>query len=161
MRCPHCSSMEDRVLESRQNSSGSTIRRRRECLQCGYRYTSYERIEEKPLMVVKRDGRREPFDILKLERGLQTSLEKRDISQNVVENLLHDIEDAAMIISGSRREISSQEIGDMVLQRLYDVDPVAYVRFASVYRMFENIQQFIQEIERLSSKSEGTGRNHS
>ena len=151
MRCPHCSSMDDKVLESRQNSSGSTIRRRRECLSCGYRYTSYERIEEKPLMVIKRDGRREVFDILKLEHGLQTSLQKRDVSQEVVENLLHEIEDESMILAGSKREVSSNEIGDLVLRKLYAIDPVAYVRFASVYRMFDNVTQFIQEIEKLSS----------
>ncbi len=151
MRCPHCSSMDDKVLESRQNSSGSTIRRRRECLACGYRYTSYERIEEKPLMVIKRDGRREVFDILKLEHGLQTSLQKRDVSQEVVENLLHEIEDESMILAGSKREVSSHEIGDLVLRKLYAIDPVAYVRFASVYRMFDNVTQFIQEIEKLSS----------
>ncbi len=151
MRCPHCNSMDDKVLESRQNSSGSTIRRRRECLTCGYRYTSYERIEEKPLMVIKRDGRREAFDILKLEKGLQTSLQKREISQEVVENLLHEIEDESMILAGSKREVSSRHIGDLVLKKLYEIDPVAYVRFASVYRMFDDVTQFIQEIEKLSS----------
>ncbi len=152
MRCPHCGSMDDKVLESRQNSSGSTIRRRRECLTCGYRYTSYERIEEKHLMVIKRDGRREPFDILKLERGLQTSLQKRTISQVVVEKIIHDIEDESMILAGSKRELSSQSIGELVLKKLYKIDPVAYVRFASVYRMFDNVSQFINEIEKLSEK---------
>ncbi len=150
MHCPHCGNMDDKVLESRQNSSGTTIRRRRECLSCHYRYTSYERIEEKPLMVIKRDGRREPFDILKLERGIQTSLEKRDISQNAVENLIHEVEDESMIQAGSKREISSQAIGELVLKKLFAVDPVAYVRFASVYRMFDNVSQFIQEIGKLS-----------
>jgi transcriptional repressor NrdR len=147
--------MDDKVLESRQNSSGTSIRRRRECLRCHYRYTSYERIEEKPVMVIKRDGRREPFDIQKLERGVQTSLEKRDISQNAVENLIHEVEDISMIQAGSRREISSQTIGELVLKKLYAVDPVAYVRFASVYRMFENVSQFIQEIETLSPDTDG------
>ncbi|MGM0431204.1 MAG: transcriptional regulator NrdR [Spirochaetota bacterium] len=153
MRCPHCGSMEDRVLESRQNSSGSTIRRRRECLHCGYRYTSYERIEEKPVMVIKRDGRREAFDLDKLERGLQTSLEKRSISQERVEQMLHEIEDAAVLKAGSRREITSHSIGEMVLERLYRVDPIAYVRFASVYRMFNNVSEFIHEIEKLTSST--------
>jgi transcriptional repressor NrdR len=147
--------MDDKVLESRQNSSGTSIRRRRECLRCHYRYTSYERIEEKPVMVIKRDGRREPFDIQKLERGVQTSLEKRDISQNAVENLIHEVEDISMIQAGSRREISSQTIGELVLKKLYAVDPVAYVRFASVYRMFENVSQFVQEIETLSPDTDG------
>jgi len=150
MLCPHCGSMDDKVLESRQNSSGTSIRRRRECLACGYRYTSYERIEEKPVMVIKRDGRREQFDIAKLEKGIQTSLEKRDISQSVVEQLIHEIEDISMLEAGSKREISSNEIGELVLRKLYSVDPVAYVRFASVYRMFDNVGQFIHEIEKLS-----------
>jgi transcriptional repressor NrdR len=145
--------MNDRVLESRQNISGTTIRRRRECLECGYRFTSYERIEEKPVMVIKRDGRREQFDLAKLERGLQTSLEKRSISQEQVENLVHDIEDAAVLKAGSKREISSQAIGDLALERLYTIDPVAYVRFASVYRMFDNVSQFMQEIEKLTKDS--------
>jgi transcriptional repressor NrdR len=145
--------MNDRVLESRQNTSGTTIRRRRECLECGYRFTSYERIEEKPVMVIKRDGRREAFDLQKLERGVQTSLEKRSISQEQVENLVHDVEDAAVLKAGSRREITSQALGDMVLERLYAIDPVAYVRFASVYRMFDNVSQFMQEIEKLTKKS--------
>lgn len=153
MRCPHCTKMNDRVLESRQNTSGTTIRRRRECLECGYRFTSYERIEEKPVMVIKRDGRREAFDLQKLERGVQTSLEKRSISQEQVENLVHDVEDAAVLKAGSRREITSQALGDMVLERLYAIDPVAYVRFASVYRMFDNVSQFMQEIEKLTKKS--------
>lgn len=103
-------------------------------------------------MVIKRDGRREPFDVLKLERGLQTSLEKRTISQEEVENIIHQIEDESMIKAGSKREISSQAIGDLVLSKLYHIDPVAYVRFASVYRMFENVSQFIQEIEKLSNQ---------
>jgi transcriptional repressor NrdR len=145
--------MNDRVLESRQNTSGTAIRRRRECLECGYRFTSYERIEEKPVMVIKRDGRREAFDLEKLERGVQTSLEKRSVSQEQVENLVHDVEDAAVLKAGSRREISSQALGDMVLERLYAIDPVAYVRFASVYRMFDNVSQFMQEIEKLTKKS--------
>lgn len=152
MHCPHCGNMEDKVLESRQNSSGTTIRRRRECLHCHYRYTSYERIEEKPVLVIKRDGRREPFDIQKLEEGIQTSLQKRTISQGVIEHLIQDIEDISMIQAGNKREISSKEIGDIVLKKLYDVDPVAYVRFASVYRMFDNVSQFLAEIETLTFK---------
>lgn len=152
MHCPHCGNMEDKVLESRQNLSGTTIRRRRECLHCHYRYTSYERIEEKPVLVIKRDGRREPFDAQKLEHGIQTSLQKRTISQSVIEHLIQEVEDISMIQAGNKREISSKEIGDIVLKKLYDVDPVAYVRFASVYRMFDNVSQFIAEIETLSSK---------
>lgn len=150
MRCPRCASLHDRVIESRQNPSGTTIRRRRECLSCGYRCTSYEKIEEKPLKVIKRDRRREPFDMNKLERGLQKSLEKRSISQNDIDQILNDIEDAAAVHAGNKREISSGKLGEMVLEKLYGIDPVAYVRFASVYRMFDDVKQFIAEIEKLS-----------
>ncbi|RKX74239.1 MAG: transcriptional regulator NrdR [Spirochaetes bacterium] len=150
MRCPLCGNLEDRVIDSRLNSSGTAIRRRRECAKCGYRFTSYEHIEEKNLMVIKRDGRREPFDILKLERGIQKSLEKRPVSQTNVEEIVHQIADDAAIKGRSTHEISSEEIGEMVLNNLYHLDRVAYVRFASVYRMFENVEEFIKEIEKLS-----------
>ena len=152
MRCPRCSSIQDKVRESRQNPSGTTIRRRRECLSCGYRYTSYEKIEEKPLRVIKRDGRREPFDPDKVEQGLQKSLEKRVIGQDVIEQILSEVEDEAAMKAGSKREISSREIGELILSKLFAVDPIAYVRFASVYRMFDDVDQFIAEIEKLSSK---------
>ncbi len=150
MRCPHCSSLQDKVIESRQNPSGTSIRRRRECLSCGYRYTSYERIEEKALKVIKRDGRREPFDLEKLERGLQKSLEKRSISQAVIDQIISETEDFAIMKAGNKREVSSRELGEKILSLLYEIDPIAYVRFASVYRMFEDIDQFIAEIEKLS-----------
>ena len=151
MRCPHCGSLEDKVIESRQNTSGTSIRRRRECVACGFRFTSYEHIEEKPLMVVKRDGRREPFDINKLERGIQKSLEKRPVSQASVEEILHQLEDEAAMKGKSSHEIVAHDLGEMVLTKLYSLDRVAYVRFASVYRMFDNIEEFVREIERLSS----------
>ncbi|MFA5467968.1 MAG: transcriptional regulator NrdR [Sphaerochaetaceae bacterium] len=152
MLCPYCGQMEDKVLESRQNSSGSTIRRRRECLSCGYRFTSYERIEEKPLLVVKKDGRREPFDIRKIERGLRLTTEKRHVSQETIEQILQDIEDEVVHLAGAKREISSQEIGEAALRQLYKLDTVAYIRFASVYRAFNNVDQFIEEIERITHK---------
>jgi transcriptional repressor NrdR len=153
MRCPHCGHLDDKVLESRQNGSATTIRRRRECLACGYRFTSYERIEEKPLMVVKRDGRRELFNLQKLERGLRKSLEKRSVSQNTIEETLHAIEDEAAIRGKTSREISTEELGEMILKRLFSVDKVAYVRFASVYRMFSNVDEFMREIEMLSQRN--------
>ncbi len=152
MLCPHCNHMDDKVLESRQNSSGSAIRRRRECLNCGYRFTSYERIEEKPLMVVKKDGRREPFDIKKVERGIQITVEKRDIGQGVIETLLQEIEDEVVLKAEANREISSKVIGEIALKKLYDLDTVAYIRFASVYREFNNVDQFIEEIESITQK---------
>ncbi|MDX9939882.1 MAG: transcriptional regulator NrdR [Sphaerochaetaceae bacterium] len=152
MLCPHCGHMDDKVLESRQNSSGSSIRRRRECLACGYRFTSYERIEEKPLMVVKRDGRREPFDIKKVERGIRITTEKRHIGQETIEQVLQDIEDEVVLMAGTKREISSKAIGEAALRQLYKIDTVAYIRFASVYRAFDNVDQFIQEIESITHK---------
>ena len=150
MLCPHCGHMDDKVLESRQNSSGSTVRRRRECLACGYRFTSYERIEEKPFMVIKRDGRREPFDIRKVERGIRITTEKRNVSQETIEQVLQDIEDEVVLQAGTKREVSSEDIGEAALRQLYKVDTVAYIRFASVYRAFNNVKQFIEEIERIT-----------
>lgn len=150
MLCPHCGDMDDKVLESRQNSSGSTIRRRRECLSCGYRFTSYERIEEKPFMVIKRDGRREPFDIKKVERGIRITTEKRNVSQETIEQVLQDIEDEVVLGAGTKREVTSQAIGEVALRKLYNIDTVAYIRFASVYRAFDNVAQFIEEIEQIT-----------
>jgi len=154
MLCPHCGHMDDKVLESRQNSSGSTIRRRRECLACGYRFTSYERIEEKQLMVVKRDGRREPFDITKVERGIRITTEKRHIGEETIEQVLQNIEDEVVLLAGAKREIASAAIGEAALKQLYKIDTVAYVRFASVYRAFDNVDQFIVEIERITQNME-------
>ncbi len=153
MRCPHCAGIEDRVIESRQNATGSAIRRRRECFKCGYRFTSYEHIVEKKLKVVKRDGRREPFDLEKLEIGITKSLEKRPVSEKTIEEMLHNIEDEAILKASSNNEISTEMIGQMVLEKLYDVDRVAYVRFASVYRMFDKVEEFIQAIEDLANSS--------
>ena len=122
---------------------------------CGYRFTSYEHIEEKQLMVVKRDGRRQPFDLGKLERGIQISLEKRPVSQLKVEEMLHELEDQAAMHGKSTHEITSRELGEMVLEKLKKVDMVAYVRFASVYRMFENVDEFLSEISQLGGGSIG------
>jgi transcriptional repressor NrdR len=152
MRCPHCSALDDKVLESRQNVSGSTIRRRRKCNACGYRFTSYERIEDKPLMVIKRDGRREPFDVNKLGRGIRSCTEKLDISEAQIETLLQDIEDALMLKLGSKREITSSAIGEETLKQLKEIHLVAYVRFAAVYKAFNDLGQFILEIQKLGSE---------
>ncbi|HOX48361.1 MAG TPA: transcriptional regulator NrdR [Spirochaetia bacterium] len=149
MRCPHCGSMDDKVIDSRTLANGESIRRRRECVSCGFRFTSYERIEEKPLMVVKRDGRREPFERQKLERGVVRALEKRPVSQLSIENLVNEIEDEAAMKGKTANEIPSAELGEMLLTRLYAIDKVAYVRFASVYRKFETTDEFIQVIEGL------------
>jgi transcriptional repressor NrdR len=147
--------MDDKVIDSRTLANGESIRRRRECISCGFRFTSYERIEEKPLMVVKRDGRREPYERGKLERGIIRALEKRPISQLSIENLINDIEDEAAMLGKTSHEIPSVELGEMVLGRLYAIDKVAYVRFASVYRKFESMDEFIHEIERLEGRTEG------
>ncbi|MEN6477397.1 MAG: transcriptional regulator NrdR [Rectinema sp.] len=149
MRCPHCGSLDDKVIDSRSLANGESIRRRRECLSCNLRFTSYERIEEQPLMVVKRDGRREPFERTKLERGLVRALEKRPVSQLSMENLVNEIEDEAAQTARNSNEIQSSVLGDMVLRRLYSLDKVAYIRFASVYRKYETPDEFIREIEAL------------
>lgn len=153
MKCPHCGTKEDRVIESRSLADGSSIRRRRECLSCGYRFTSYERIEDKPLMVVKSTGRREPFNREKLERGLQRALEKRKISQLEIESILNDIEDESMLLSKTSNEVSSRELGEMVLKKLFTIDHVAYIRFASVYRNFDNLEGFIEAIKTMSDNA--------
>lgn len=156
MRCPHCGSLDDKVIDSRTLANGESIRRRRECVSCGIRFTSYERIEEKPLMVVKRDGRRVPFERQKLERGLFRALEKRPISQLSIENLVNEIEDEAAMMGKTSNEIPSFELGEMVLRRLFDLDKVAYVRFASVYRKFDTVDEFLKVIDSLG-KETGTG----
>jgi transcriptional repressor NrdR len=149
MRCPHCGSLDDKVIDSRSLANGEAIRRRRECISCGLRFTSYERIEEKPLMVVKRDGRREPFERSKIERGLIRALEKRPISQMSIENFINEIEDDAAQRAKATNEIPSETIGNMVLQRLYTLDKVAYIRFASVYKKYETENEFLEEIRHL------------
>lgn len=150
MRCPHCETLEDKVIESRMLAHGESIRRRRECLQCGYRFTSYEHIEEKQLMVIKRDGSRQLFDIKKIKHGILRAIEKRPISQSQIESILIELENEARIKALNTNEISSTDLGEMVLKKLYTLDNVAYIRFASVYRQFENVEEFIKEIEKLT-----------
>lgn len=147
MRCPFCANAEDRVVDSRESREGDMIRRRRECTKCERRFTTYEKIESLPFQVVKRDERREPFDRMKLMRGLQVACRKRPVSQNALERVADMIE-VAMNDSGER-EISSKQIGAMVMSRLRELDPVAYVRFASVYRNFEDIESFVRELHQL------------
>jgi len=149
VRCPHCGSSDDKVLESRTLANGDAIRRRRECFSCGYRFTSYERTEDKQFMVVKRGGRREPFDRAKIERGVTRALEKRPVSQMSKENLVNEIEDQAAITGKASHEIDAATIGDLVLEKLAALDKVAYIRFASVYKQFENLDEFVQEIKKV------------
>ncbi len=152
MRCPYCGKLDDKVLESRTMVNGESIRRRRECLSCGYRFTSYERIDEKPFMVIKRDGRRQPFDRIKLEKGIERALEKRPVSTSMVEQISNDIEDLAIKNGRESREISTTELGELVLEKLYAIDKVAYIRFASVYRHFENLDEFITEVKNIEQR---------
>ncbi|MDR0525318.1 MAG: transcriptional regulator NrdR [Spirochaetaceae bacterium] len=153
MRCPHCGNFDDRVIESRTLANGEAIRRRRECNGCGHRFTSYERIEDKPFMAIKRDGRREPFDRSKIERGVQRALEKRPVSQMSIESLINEVEDSAGIRGKINHEISTAVIGGLVLEKLKSIDKIAYIRFASVYRHFEDIDEFIREIQQLEAVS--------
>lgn len=144
-------------MESRSLAEGTAVRRRRECLGCGYRFTSYERIEEKPLLVVKSSDRREPFDREKLERGLQRALEKRSVSQATIADMVNDIEDQATMFAQSNNEIPTSVLGEFVLKKLYQIDKVAYIRFASVYRKFSNVQEFIQAIQGLEEENRNIG----
>lgn len=130
-------------------ANGESIRRRRECLACSYRFTSYEKIEEKPFMVVKRDERRQPFDRQKLEKGIERALEKRSVTTGTIENLVIEIEDQAMLNGKTTREITTEQLGEIVLEKLYKLDKVAYIRFASAYKHFENLEEFITEVKNV------------
>jgi len=149
MRCPACGSTEDKVLETRTTNNGSAMRRRRECLACGFRFTSYERVEDKAITVIKKNGDKQLFDTKKIERSVRISTEKRNIDQEVIENLVQNIEESVKILAGPKHEITSKQIGEETLKQLYNVDAVAYVRFASVYREFNNVAQFVDEIENI------------
>jgi transcriptional repressor NrdR len=151
MRCPHCGNFDDKVIESRTLANGAAIRRRRECNGCGHRFTSYERIDDKPFMVIKRDGRREPFDRSKIERGVQRALEKRPVSQMSIESLVNEIEDSAALLGKVNHEIPTGVLGDLALDKLRALDKLAYIRFASVYRHFEDIDEFVKEIQKLEA----------
>ncbi len=150
MKCPFCGKTDDKVLESRQNGIGTTIRRRRECLSCGYRFTSYEKIEEITIKVVKRDGSREPFDKKKIERGLLRAIEKRPVSQMEIDRILNTLEDEVDMKCRGTHEINSSDLGEMVMEKLFSLDKVAYVRFASVYQKFEDVEEFVDVINNLS-----------
>lgn len=147
MKCPFCNFGEDRVVDSREAKEGTVIRRRRECLQCGRRFTSYERIEEITLMVVKRDGTREPFDRHKLLSGVRKACEKRPIQLKALEGIIDEIE--TMLQENPDREIATEEVGRHVMESLRELDKVAYVRFASVYRRFEDVNEFVDELKDL------------
>jgi transcriptional repressor NrdR len=141
------------VLTSRPLAAGASTRRRRECTSCGYRFTSYERIEEQPFMVVKRDGRREPFDRSKIEQGLARAIQKRPVSHMDIERLVNEVEDEAVVSSGNDNEIDAATVGEMVLERLHLLDKVAYIRFASVCRHFGDLDEFVSEIKSLRKRA--------
>jgi transcriptional repressor NrdR len=147
MKCPQCGFEEDKVVDSRTTKEGEAIRRRRECLKCSFRFTTYEYIERAPLMVVKKDGRREQYSREKLLGGLVKACEKRPVSREQLERVVDDIE--AVMFARFKNEVKSTEIGNFVIERLQSLDEVAYVRFASVYRQFKDINQFMSEVRAL------------
>ena len=149
MKCPFCGFLESKVIDSRPAEEGSTIRRRRECLACQKRFTTYEIIEHLPLVVVKRDGSRQTFDRVKLRNGMVRACEKRPVSLAQLEKIADEIEQELQ--SALEREISTVDIGEMVMRRIKEVDEVAYVRFASVYRSFKDINTFMEELTKLLS----------
>lgn len=159
MKCPICGSVEDKVIESRQVDGGSSIRRRRECLSCSYRFTSYEHVKEKKIIIKKRDGRREPFNREKLEQGIRVACQKRAIAEFTIQTLLNDIEDECTIKLSESSEIDSQFLGELVSNKLMEIDQVAYIRFASVYKQFDDVKQFISEIKKFNKKKK-TGRRN-
>lgn len=150
MKCPFCNNLDSKVVDSRPDKGGSTIRRRRECEQCTKRFTTHERIEEMLPQVCKKDGRREPFDRMKIINGIVKACEKRPISKPDIELLVDRLE--ARLQEATEREISTTTIGEWVMKELHGMDEVAYVRFASVYRSFRDISEFMQELQELLKK---------
>lgn len=150
MRCPYCQELESRVIDSRASEDGSSIRRRRECMTCRRRFTTYERVEERPLLVIKKGGNREPFSREKLIKGLTRACEKRPVSMEIIEKIVVEIE--RDLRDRYDREVSSILIGEMVMDKLQKIDEVAYVRFASVYRQFADLNSFISTIEQIKKE---------
>jgi len=149
MKCPYCGFTQDRVVDSRESKEADSIRRRRECEGCNKRFTTYERIDEIPYMVVKKDGRREKFDRQKVLSGLPHGWEKRPVSALKLEQIVDETE--AFVVDSPERERSTAEVGELIMSRLKDIDTVAYIRFASVYRDFKDVNEFKQELEQLLS----------
>jgi len=149
MKCPYCLNIDTKVIETRITDSNDSIRRRRMCEKCGKRFTTFERIEEQPIAVVKKDNTREPFDRNKIMSGLIRACVKRNIGTVILEKIVDDIE--SEIRNYPSNEISSREIGNLVLDRLRDLDKVAYIRFASVYKQFDNIEEFTKELTKLKN----------
>ena len=150
MLCPYCQEAESKVIDSRSSEDGAVIRRRRECAACKKRFTTYERVEERPLLVIKKGGNREQFDRNKILNGLTRACEKRPISSETIERIVNSIE--ADLRDFNDREVSSMVIGEMVMDKLRSLDEVAYVRFASVYREFRDAESFLEELKNLLEK---------
>lgn len=147
MKCPYCNYEDSKVLDSRSTEDNTSIRRRRECLKCQKRFTTYEKVEDIPVYVVKKDGTREPFDKRKIFSGMLKSCEKRPVSISALENAVDEVE--KKVYNTMQQEIKSSDIGEFVMQRLKDLDDVAYVRFASVYRQFKDINTFMEELQKI------------
>ncbi len=147
MKCPFCAFINDKVVDSRESKEGESIRRRRECLRCGKRFTTYERIDEIPYMVVKKDGRREKFDRQKVLNGLLRACEKRPVSIGKLEQIVNEAE--GFVVDSAERERKTSEIGELIMNRLRKFDKVAYVRFASVYLDFKDVKEFMTELKDL------------
>ena len=147
MKCPYCQDAEDRVVDSRETREGTVIRRRRECQGCSRRFTSYERIEQIPYMVVKKDGKREAFDRAKVLNGLLTACEKRPVPVRKLEEIVEEAE--TLVQESSERELATEKLGELAMMRLRELDKVAFVRFASVYRQFEDVNEFLNELRGL------------
>lgn len=151
MNCPYCGYPESKVIDSRPTET--QIRRRRECMRCGRRFTTYERVETIPVMVIKKDKSREPFDRRKIENGVLSACHKRPVSAEKIHKMIDDIENE--ILSGEQREVDSSVIGELVMKKLHGLDEVAYVRFASVYREFKDVRSFLTEIESFVKERKG------
>lgn len=147
MKCPFCSYFESKVNDSRPTDEGQAIRRRRECIKCGKRFTTYEKIEEIPIIVVKKDGNRQSYDRNKLLNGIIKACEKRPVSMSTIEKIVDEIEKS--LSNSLEREVTSVEIGEMIMDKLKDIDEVSYVRFASVYRQFKDVNSFMEELKKI------------
>ncbi len=150
MRCMYCGSRDSKVVDSRSTDDGTAIRRRRECLNCGKRFTTYEKVESVPIIVVKKDKSRQSFDRDKLERGILSACASRPVPMQTVDAMVSEIE--SRLHNSLQREVSSEKIGEMVMEMLRDIDEVAYVRFASVYKQFKDIETFQEELKKLTEK---------
>lgn len=150
MKCPFCAELDNKVIDSRLNKEGDTIRRRRECIACNRRFTTYEQIEELPVMIIKKDGRREVFSKDKVRTGILKACEKRKVSMNAIEDFLDELE--RDLKETGEKEIPAHIVGEKIMKKLHEIDDVAYVRFASVYREFKDINDFIWELKKLLSK---------